>query len=144
MRQQNYQNHRQMDPLYHYFLSLLTVLFLIGSLIYLGMSLAKGERIFEAMLFSVGSLIILILFIKLRVYALKAQDRGIVAEEHLRYYILTGKRMDAKLTFKQIIALRFASDDELPSLTSKAITESLKPDDIKKAVLHWRSDHNRL
>ncbi|NHN31590.1 DUF6526 family protein [Paenibacillus agricola] len=144
MQQQNYQNHRKMDPLYHYLLSLFSLLFLIGSLIYLGISLAKGERVFEALLFLTGALSVMIVFLKLRMYALKAQDRGIVAEEQLRYYILTGKRIDAKLTLKQIIALRFASDEELPSLASRAVTEGLKPDDIKKAILHWKSDNNRL
>jgi cbb3-type cytochrome oxidase subunit 3 len=144
MQQQDYQNHRKMDPFYHYVLSLLVLLFFIGSLINMGMCLAKGERIFEALLIFISSLALAILFIKLRYYALRAQDRGIVAEEQLRYYILTGKRFDTKLTFKQIIALRFASDDEFPALVDKALSESLNPSAIKEAIKHWKPDHNRL
>ncbi|SFM20068.1 hypothetical protein SAMN03159341_12034 [Paenibacillus sp. 1_12] len=144
MEQQNYGNHRKMDPGYHYLLTLLTLLFLVGSLVYLGMSLAKGERIFEAVLFVLGSLIACVHFLKLRVYALKAQDRAIFAEESLRHYLITGQRADSRLTIKQIIALRFASDEELAALSTKTVNENLNPDDIKKAITHWKADHNRL
>jgi hypothetical protein len=75
---------------------------------------------------------------------LKGQDRVIRAEEKLRHFILTGKPLDARLTTKQIIGLRFASDAEFPELARKAADENLSMDAIKKSVKNWRADHDRL
>ncbi|MBP1156923.1 MULTISPECIES: DUF6526 family protein [unclassified Paenibacillus] len=144
MDQQNYGNHRKLDPLYHYGLSLLTMLVLIGSGISLFGALSGGEDAGASWLLLGISAALLLLFIKVRGYALKAQDRAIRAEEQLRHYILTGKPIDPKLTLKQIIALRFAGDEEYPDLCRKAVEESMKPDDIKKAIRHWRADYDRL
>ena len=60
-----------------------------------------------------------------RFFALKAQDRAIRSEENLRHYILTGKKLPNELTVSQIIALRFASDEELPNLAEKASKEKI-------------------
>ena len=79
-----------------------------------------------------------------RIYALKAQDRAIRAEEALRHYILTGKPLDARLRMGQIIALRFASDNELPELAGRAVNENLTSQDIKKAIKDWRADYYRV
>jgi hypothetical protein len=76
-------------------------------------------------------------------FALKAQDRAIRAEENFRHYLLTGKPLDSKLTIRQIIGLRFASDEEFPSLAQKAAEEGMSEDDIKKAVKNWRGDYYR-
>jgi hypothetical protein len=140
MQQQNYVNHRKMDPLYHYVLSFLSLLVLIGSIWYL---VASGKG-FEGLLFLGIAATLLILFIKIRSYALKAQDRAIRAEENLRHYILTGKPHDSRLTLGQIIALRFAGDNEFIELSCKAAESKMKPDDIKKAIASWRADHHRL
>ena len=59
-----------------------------------------------------------------RSFALKAQDRAIRAEENLRYFILTGKRLDQALPLDRIIALRFASDEEFVALTARAIEQN--------------------
>jgi hypothetical protein len=85
-----------------------------------------------------------IIFALVRVFPLKAQDRAIRAEESLRYFILTGKRMDPRLTIRQIIGLRFASDAELPQLAQKAADENLSSKAIKQMVKSWRPDHDRL
>tara|TARA_R110000868_G_C10969416_1_gene769538 strand:+ start:167 stop:370 length:204 start_codon:yes stop_codon:yes gene_type:complete len=60
--------------------------------------------------------VLFFVFFYLRDFALKAQDRVIRAEEGFRCYILTGKTLDEKLTMRQIIGLRFASDDEFKGL----------------------------
>jgi hypothetical protein len=57
--------------------------------------------------------------------------------------LLTGKPLDSKLTIRQIIGLRFASDEEFPSLAQKAAEEGMSEDDIKKAVKNWRGDYYR-
>jgi hypothetical protein len=77
-------------------------------------------------------------------FPLGTQNRVIRAEENLRHYILTGKPLPTGLRMSQIIALRFASDEEFPALVSKAQSEKLSSTDIKKAIQHWRTDHHRI
>ena len=79
-----------------------------------------------------------------RTYALKAQDRAIRAEEQLRHFMLTGKPFDSRLNIRQIIALRFASDEELPALAKKAAEENLRSKEIKQQIKHWRADNYRI
>ncbi len=79
-----------------------------------------------------------------RTYALKAQDRAIRAEENLRHFILTGKPFDSRLNIRQIIALRFASDEELPTLAKKAAEENLHSKEIKQQIKDWRADNYRI
>ena len=84
------------------------------------------------------------MFYYVRSFPLKAQDRAIRAEENLRYFKLTGKLFDDKLKMSQIIALRFASDNELTGLTEKAIKENLSNSEIKKQITNWRADFERV
>jgi hypothetical protein len=79
-----------------------------------------------------------------RMFALKAQDRAIRAEENLRHYVLTGKLLDPKLTVRQVIGLRFAPDAEFVALAQRAAAENLSEDDIKKAVKNWKADTYRV
>ena len=77
-------------------------------------------------------------------FAVKAQDRAIRAEENLRHFSLTGKLLDPRLTIRQIIALRFAPDGEFVSLAQAAVDKNLAEDAIKQAVKKWRSDTYRV
>lgn len=77
-------------------------------------------------------------------FATTVQDRTIRAEENLRHYAWTVNLLDAQLTMKQIVALRFASDEEFPDLCKKTVKENVNPEDIKKAIITWRADHNRV
>ena len=74
---------------------------------------------------------------------MKVQDRAIRAEESLRYFILTGKPFDKKLQMNQIIALRFAGDEEFEILAQKAVTENLTATQIKQLIQSWRPDYDR-
>ena len=78
------------------------------------------------------------------IYALSLQDRLIVTEEQLRYFMLTGDRLDTRLTKSQLIALRFASDEEYVELANRAVVEELSPDEIKKFVKSWSTNHQRV
>ena len=80
----------------------------------------------------------------IRIFALVAQDRAIRAEENLRHFLLTNRALDSRLTLQQVIALRFASDDEFPSLAQKAAEQRMTGADIKKAVKNWRGDYHRV
>jgi Family of unknown function (DUF6526) len=86
----------------------------------------------------------LLLFFFCRTFPLKAQDRVIRAEENLRHYVMTGKLLDSRLTIQQVIALRFASDEEYLELAKKAVEGNMPPDAIKRAVRNWRADEFRM
>jgi len=77
-------------------------------------------------------------------FALKAQDRAIRAEENLRHFVMTGKLLDPRLDIRQVIALRFASDGEFVALAERAAKEAMTPDAIKQAVKNWRADQYRV
>jgi hypothetical protein len=144
METQNYGNHRRFVPLYHVVLFGVIVLTLVGSLVNLYQSLGDHQRIYSASLIAVIMFCVLLLFFFGRMFPLKAQDRAIRAEENLRHYVLTGKLLDTKLTIRQIIGLRFASDEEFVVLAKKAAAESLSEDAIKKAIKNWRADNYRV
>lgn len=81
-----------------------------------------------------------------RVYITALQDRIIRAEMRARCTALLGAGRMAefdRLTMKQIVALRFASDGELPALMERALREQLSPGAIKRAVQQWVPDHDR-
>jgi hypothetical protein len=90
------------------------------------------------------SFILFSLYFHSRAFALKAQDRAIRAEENLRHFVLTGKPLDNRLTMGQIIALRFASDEEMPGLARKAVDEKLSQSQVKKEIKNWRGDYRRV
>ena len=144
MTTQNYANHRRYVLMYHAVLFPLLAVTFIGSLVNLYKSLGDHQRLYSASLIVVLSVCALLLFFFCRTFALKAQDRAIRAEENLRHFVLTGKLLDAQLTIRQIIGLRFASDEEFPELARKAAKESLSEDTIKRAVKSWRADTYRV
>ncbi|WP_158995783.1 DUF6526 family protein [Mucilaginibacter sp. L196] len=144
MEDQNFANHRRYVAGYHYVLSGVLIVGLIISIINIFRHIADQGGL-------LSSILILLLFVCaaliwgfLRTFPLKAQDRAIRAEEGLRYFILTRKPIDSKITIRQIAALRFAPDDELIPLVERVIAENLSPDDIKKAIKNWKSDYHRV
>jgi Ca2+/H+ antiporter len=142
MREQNYKNHRQYVFTYHVLTLLSIIALLIGSI--RNVIYSSRENLYSASLLVLVSFILLSLYIHSRVFALKVQDRTIRAEESLRYFLLTGKRLDARITTSQLIALRFAGDEEFPSLAQKAAEEGLSNEAIKKQIKNWRSDWHRV
>ena len=142
MKSQNYSNHRRFVPLYHFFVLLGALFLLIGSIVNLVKS--SNENHYNASLLVFGSLLLMFTIFYARSFALKAQDRAIMAEENFRHYLLTGKPLDSKLSVRQIIGLRFASDEEFPELAKRAVTENLSENAIKKVIENWREDNYRV
>lgn len=141
---QNFQNHTQSVTGFHRVLFPILALTLIGACVNLYRSLGDHSRLYNAALILVLVITSIGLFYYCRVFALKAQDRAIRAEENLRHFIMTGKPLDARLSVRQIVALRFASGEEFVTLAQKAANEQMAPLDIKKAVKNWRADHYRV
>ena len=144
MEEQNYSNHRRFVPLFHGVLFGMLFLTLIGSVVNLFQSWGDHERIYSASLILVLAVCSLMLFFFCRIFALKAQDRAIRAEENLRHFVLTGKLLDSGLSIRQIIALRFAPDGEFVALAQRAAGEKMEPDAIKRSVKQWRADTYRV
>jgi len=144
MQQQNYSNHRRTIIMFHVVLFFMIILLTIGSFVNLWKSIGDHSRLYSASLICVVSICLLLLFFFTRVFALKAQDRAIRAEENLRHIVLTGKLLDSRLNIRQIIGLRFAPDDEFVPLAKRAVDEKLSEDEIKRAVKNWKGDYYRV
>ena len=142
MKDQNYKNHARMVPGYHYYTFLLMLLLLIGSIVNLVKS--SGENLYSASLLVLVPIILIVVAFYARLFALKAQDRAIKAEENFRHYLLTGKQFPANLKMRQVIGLRFASDEEFPELVIKAVKDKLSEKEIKQAVKQWKTDYYRV
>lgn len=139
---QEYKNHVQYVKGYH-FVTLPLVIALLGGAIY-NLVTSTKENLYDSSLILLISVVICLLYYYTRALPLRAQDRAIRAEESLRHYLLTGKPMDPQLRLGQIIALRFASDEELPELTRKAVTEKLPAKEIKRQIKKWKGDYHRV
>ena len=139
MKNQNYQSHARIHPLFHYVL----LGFLLATLIVSILNLIGSVNLQSILLFLIG-VTMTIVVILVRIYPMKNQDRIIRTEENFRHYVLTGKVLDPKLTNRQVIALRFADDQEFPGLCERAVHEDMKSDDIKKSIVKWKADHDRV
>ncbi len=149
MSDQNFKNHPKFVPLYHYVASTAVLALIVGSCINLFETCSMCEKGSEAGLYSASliclmSFVLAIVWFFARAFALKAQDRAIRAEENFRYFIATGKTLDSRLRMGQIIALRFAGDDEFVALAKQAVDENLSAKQIKMAVKNWKADFNRV
>jgi len=144
MIQQNYTNHSRFVKGYHIVLSLFLILGTICSLINIYLQWAAHYDMMNSILIALLFICGLLLAAFTRQFPLKAQDRAIRAEESLRYYILTNKPLSNKVTMGQVIALRFAPDEEFTVLADRAVKENLSPVEIKKEIKNWRADHHRV
>jgi len=142
MKEQSFKNHGRYVFMFHVVTYAAIVAVIIGSIINLAHS--SKQNLYSASLLVVVSLILASLAWFGRRFALKAQDRAIRAEENFRHFILTGRPLDNRLHMRQIIALRFAPDEEFADLCQQAADKNFKGADIKKAIQKWRADHHRV
>jgi hypothetical protein len=144
MATQNYSNHVRIVPGFHFVLAALLLLTLIGSVVNLVLSWHDHERLYSAALIVVLTICGMLLYAYTRIFPLKAQDRAIRAEENLRHFALTGKLLDSRLALGQVIALRFAPDNEFADLARKAAETNMAAKDIKLAIQNWKADEHRV
>jgi hypothetical protein len=142
MRDQHYKNHSRFVPGFHFLTGAAIIVLLVGSII--NLFHAEHSNFYSASLICLVAIILVLFFWWIRSFPLKAQDRAIRAEENLRHFALTGKLLDSRLKINQVIALRFASDDEFTELAKKAADESLSSGDIKRQIRDWRADYHRV
>lgn len=144
MTVQTYANHKRLVPLFHAVLMPLIMMAVFGALYGVIRRMARGELTIESLVLLALSLAAVLLCVFCRVFALKAQDRAIRAEENLRHYVLAGCLLDPQLEVLQIVALRFAPDAEFIGLARRAAAEHLTPDQIKRSIKEWKPDTYRV
>jgi hypothetical protein len=142
---QSLKNHTRYHPPFHFVIIPLLLLNLIFS-IYITVHNWPGYQ--HTHLWNIVMAIVFLLMAgNARESAMKAQDRVIRLEERLRLHALLPEADRAhisELTTRQLIALRFASDDELPALAHQALTKNMEPKAIKQAIVNWRGDYHRI
>jgi Family of unknown function (DUF6526) len=142
MESQSFSNHVRVHPVYHYFAVPVSLGLVLAALLNLILHFSLGS----AILFI--SMIVLHLAIFLgRDYAKKNQDRIIRTELRLRYFQLTGKRLEEwenQFAIGQLLATRFASDEELVELIQNPETQKKKPEAIKHQIIQWNADRMRV
>jgi Family of unknown function (DUF6526) len=139
---QNFANHTRLDPPFHLFvLPVFGVTFIITVvLLVMHPGFYSGWRVVVAAALVTAAL-------RIRIYALKVQDRVIRLEERLRLATLLPEAQRAQIALlseDQSIGLRFACDEKAAALMARALSEKLSRKDIKKAVKNWRADYWRV
>lgn len=141
MADQSYHNHTRWLPAFHFFATPVLLVNVINELHHLSMAPSRSTA-FAAV---VAAAILTVAFLA-RTQALAVQDRLIRLEMRLRLQALTPDFMARfnELTVPQLVALRFASDGELPDLVRTALKDGTKPAEIKKMVKQWVPDLVRV
>ena len=144
---QNYSNH----VVFPTKLVVLTVVFLATAIMAAAGLLMPGTTAGSCLVgtgLMINSLAAIYGLLLVRAYAVTLQDRIIRTEMRLRLAQVLPAELKGpaeKLTIKQLVGLRFASDEELPDLTRKVLDENIaKADAIKKLVTNWQADHHRV
>jgi hypothetical protein len=139
---QNFSNYKRYDPWFHFFLLPVVAVSLIAAIVHV----IRHPSLCAAWVVVIGVAALVGTF-KIRLYALKVQSRVIRLEVRLRLATLLDPALRPRipeLTESQLIALRFASDAELPALAARALNKKLASAEIKKSIQQWRPDEWRV
>ncbi len=145
MKTQNYQNHIRYYAAHHFVFYPVVLTLLIACIV--GLCRTTEQHLLWIILTALTGALGWFSFMTRQHYSLGNQNRIARLELRFRYYVVTHKRfeeIERQLSLGQILALRFASDEELETLTEKAIREQLSPDAIKRSVKNWNPDYMRL
>lgn len=142
MRPQSFENHARWVPLYHFALSAVLAVNLLWSL-YLAVTAFSWTTVLGVLM----ALVFIGLFWYLRVFALAVQDRVIRLEMRLRLEKLLPADLKPRildLSHSQLVALRFAGDEELPGLVREVLEKGLRNrSEIKRRIKNWQGDFLR-
>jgi len=139
---QSFENHVRHDPMVYIALgACLVTLAVAGAAVYFDNARLAGAAVIVAVF------AIVVVAAMARGYGVKLQDRIIRAEMRLRLERVLPDNLQPRIldfALAQLVALRFASDTELPDLARRALDENLSATDIKKAVKDWQADWHRV
>jgi hypothetical protein len=143
MTEQNFANHTKWVPTYHFFVVPVMVLNFVQSIV----RLAHRGFSWDGLVGVLTALALLLFMFLARIFALRVQDRVIRLEERLRMNQLLPEDLKPRIgefTTTQLLGLRFASDEELPSLARQVLNDKITDlKTIKRSVKQWRSDYLR-
>jgi|SRR5579884_316210 hypothetical protein len=139
---QTYANHARRQMVFHFFLVPVLILNLLYSII-----LLIRHPNPNAAWIVIMAIALLVMAFLVRINPLKVQDRLIRLEERMRLSALLTEPLRSRipeLAERQLVALRFASDEELPALVEETLAHNLKGKEIKQRIKNWRPDHWRV
>ena len=139
---QSYSTHTRYHPIFHF-----VIIPILAATVIVGVVHAVRHPSFYNAWQVIFSIAVLMAAFLTRIYALKVQDRVIRLGERLRLAeraSASARPQAARLNARQLIALRFASDEEVPALVDRTLAENLAPNEIKKAIRNWRADNWRV
>ncbi len=141
--EQTYKTHRRYIPIFHFFVEPVLILNVVAQLLYF----IKYRTLYKAWMVAVA-LALAILAFYARYMVARVQDRVIRLEERIRLASLLPAELRERindLSTPQLVALRFASDEELPGLAQRCLNGELtKGDQIKREIRTWRPDYARV
>jgi hypothetical protein len=141
-KEQSFANHSRIDPVFHRFLFPLAVLFVIAAIVRTVLAPDWWGVVRIA-----GAIWAAVLTLKIRLYALRVQDRIIRLEERLRLAQVLPEALRGRIgefSETQLVGLRFASDAELPSLCERTLAGNWDQKEIKKSIHTWKPDDWRV
>jgi hypothetical protein len=140
MSNQTAASHSRYVPGFH----ILTYLIILSALFIAIILMVHSGVSHETVFYLLIAIAACLLTFYVRQFAIRNQDRIILAEENFRSYRLSAKTLDPRLRRSQVIALRFAGDEEFIALSQKAVDENLNASQIKAAIKNWRADRHRV
>jgi hypothetical protein len=142
MAEQTYTTHRRYLPVFHFFVEPVLILNVVAQLLYFN----KDRTLYRAWTAVVAIALAVLVFVA-RYMVARVQDRVIRLEERTRLESIAPAELRGRIndiTMRQLVALRFASDEELPGLAARCLSGELESgEQIKKAIKTWRPDNAR-
>ncbi|TRX21652.1 DUF6526 family protein [Flavobacterium franklandianum] len=144
MEIQTFKNHIRYYTPHHFVYYPIILTFIVFSIYF---AFATEDKLIWAFISALFIAMFCLAYMLRQHYALTLQNRIVRLELRYRYFALTWKRFEViekQLKEDQLFALRFAPDEELKELIEKTMQENLSGTQIKKAIVHWKGDYERV
>jgi len=144
MEKQSFKNHIRYYTPHHFVYYPVILTFLAFSVYFI---FKAEDKLIWTFISAIFIVLFCLAFMLRQHYALTLQNRMVRLELRYRYFSLTGKRLEDfenQLKEDQLFALRFAPDEELIELIERTLLENLSGTEIKKAIIHWKGDYERV
>jgi hypothetical protein len=144
MEKQTFKNHIRYYTPHHFVYYPIIMAFLAFSVYFI---FTTEEQLIWTFISAIFVVLFCLAFMMRQHYALTLQNRIVRLELRYRYFAQTWKRfedIEHQLNDDQLFALRFAPDEELKGLIEKTLSKNLSGTEIKKAIIHWKGDYERV
>jgi hypothetical protein len=135
MKTQSYKNHIRFYPPHHFVYYPVVMAFISISIYF---AFTTEDTLLWSFISAIFVVLFCLAFMLRQHYALTLQNRLVRLELRYRYLATTG------FDDSQLFALRFAPDEELAALADIALKDNLTGDTIKKAIVNWKGDYERV